>query len=344
MARRAAQDEAARDRSRRVFASAAGARRFSSIGDPIERAAAKACRLEARRAKTLASAIPSVGALAILFQATPRNANVRLLRAVTHVHDAEVDAVAITGDITDDGDGYDLALAAFAKWRAAGALFAIPGNHDRYLFPISGSTRPKPTRENKSAAWSSFAKALDLPLESCGAWARVVPGASTMIIGLDTCARPQRRFFRHNGAVGLEQLTFVRAVAERDEWKSARHRIVMLHHHVVPLPHGVGKRAPSEIGMRLDDAQAAAETFDAIGATLVMHGHRHISEERHPAGLAFRLFSAPSLTLGCRSGDGPSFWRIELGERVYASRVPIPMPAIDEEEEEDQSPTSGPAS
>jgi hypothetical protein len=166
---------------------------------------------------------------------------------------------------------------------------------------------------------------------------RAIPDASAIVLGLDTCARPQRRFFRHNGAVGLEQIAFSRAVAERDEWKRARHRLVLLHHHVVPLPHGVGKRAPSEIGMRLDDAQSAAETFDAIGATLVMHGHRHISEERQPAGVGFRLLAAPSLTLGCRSGDGPSFWRIELGERVYATRVKIPLTAIDEDDDAEKA-------
>lgn len=310
---------------------------FPTIADPIERAAAKACRLEARRSKTLASSIPSDGALALLAETTPRNANVRLLRAMRHVHDANVDGVAITGDVTDDGDGYELVLAAFERWRALGTALAIPGNHDRYLFPISGSTRPKPTRESKAAAWTAFANALDLPLEPCGAWVKILPGADAIVLGLDTCARPQRRFFRHNGAVGLEQIAFARSLASRDEWKNTKHKLVMLHHHVVPLPHGVGKRAPSEIGMRLDDAQAAVETFEAIGATLVMHGHRHISEERQPAGVSFRLLAAPSLTLGCRSGDGPSFWRIELGDRVYASRVPIPIPAIDEDEEEPES-------
>jgi predicted phosphodiesterase len=316
---------------------------LGALRDPVERAAAKACRLEARRSKTLAASPPSEGALGLLADVTPRNANVRLLRAVRYVERANVDGVAITGDITDDGDGYDLVLAAFGTWRARGTLFAIPGNHDRYLFPISGSTRPKPTRESKAAAWQSFAKALDLPLEPSGAWVKVVPGADIIILGIDTCARPQRRFFRHNGAVGPEQMAFARAVAERDEWKTTRHRIVMLHHHVVPLPHRVGKRAPTEIGMRLDDAQTAVETFDAIGATLVMHGHRHISEERQPAGVSFRLLAAPSLTLGCRSGDGPSFWRIELGERVFATRVHVPIAALGEDEVEPESQRQAPA-
>ena len=307
---------------------------FPELRDPVERAAAKACRLEARRQRTLAAAPPGDGALALLADATPRNANVRLLRAMRVVEQAGVDAVAITGDITDDGDGYELVVAACERWRERRALFAVPGNHDRYLFPFSGSTRPKPTYASKAEAWRAFATKLDLPLQSCGAYLRPIPEADAVVLGLDTCVRAQRRFFRHNGAVGPEQLAFVENLGQRAEWRDRKHRIVLLHHHVVPLPHGVGKRAPSEIGMRLDDAKTAAEAFDRIGATLVMHGHRHISEERQPAGLHFRLLAAPSLTLGCRSGDGPSFWRIELGDHVHASRVPIPVEAVEEDEEE----------
>lgn len=117
------------------------------------------------------------------------------------------------------------------------------------------------------------------------------------------------------------------------EWRDARHRIVALHHHVVPLPHGIGRRAPSEIGMRLDDAREAAAVLDEVGATYVLHGHRHISEERHPAGCNFRLLAAPSLTLGCKSGDGPSLWKLELDERAHASRVYVPVPAMEQEDD-----------
>ncbi|CAN5579031.1 hypothetical protein BH09MYX1_BH09MYX1_40940 [soil metagenome] len=303
--------------------------------DPLERAAAKACMLEARRAKTLASSPPSDGALAILADATPKNSNVRLLRAARVVERSDVDAIAITGDLTDDGDGYELVTAAFSRF--SGRVFAVPGNHDRYLFPLSSSTRPKPTIASKTAAWQAYAKSLGLVLEGPGAWLASVRGHDDVVfVGLDSCARGQRRFFRQNGAIGEEQLTLLGAMSEREEWKRARHRVVLLHHHVVPLPHGVGRSAPSEIGMRLDDAREAATTFDRVGVTLVMHGHRHIGEERQPAGCKFRLLAAPSLTLGCRSGAGPSFWRVELGEHVHAERVAIPFEAIEAEETPDE--------
>jgi 3',5'-cyclic AMP phosphodiesterase CpdA len=299
--------------------------------DPVERAAGKACRLEARRAGTLAKGPPTDGALAVLQQATPTNANVRLLRAARAVESNDVDAVIMTGDLTDDGEGYDLIESAFARWRAKDRLFAVPGNHDLYLFPMAGSLRPKPTAEGKRAAWRAFAERIGLTLDPSGAWCRPLPEGRAILVGLDSCARPQRRFFRHNGAIGPEQIEYLRGVSGTRAWKEATHRLVALHHHVVPLPHGVGRGAPSEIGMRLDDAKTVAEVFDEVGVTLVMHGHRHVSEQRQPAGSNFKILASPSLTLGCRSGDVPSFWRIELGDYANVTRVRIPVAAVEQE-------------
>jgi len=315
------------------------ARASGGVIDPVERAAGKACRLEARRAATLAVTLPSDGALRTLQASSPKNSNIRLLRGARAVEESDVDAVLVTGDVTDDGDGYELVLAAFASYERRGRLFAIPGNHDLYLFPLAGSGRPRATFEGKRAAWRAFAARLGLELDPCGAWSRVIPEASAILVGLDSCARPQRRFFRHNGAIGPAQLAWLRDLAATPAWTDARHRMVALHHHVVPLPHGVGKSAPSEIGMRLDDAKTVAEVLNEIGATLVMHGHRHVSEERQPAGCNFRLLASPSLTLGCRSGDAPSFWRVVLGEHVHAERVRVAMDAVEQENDPGTAPT-----
>ncbi|MBS2015825.1 MAG: metallophosphoesterase [Deltaproteobacteria bacterium] len=309
------------------------------ILDPVERAAAKACHLEARRASTLASHVPTPGALRHLYEGTPRNSNVRLLRAVQAIEEQGVDAVAITGDVTDDGFGWELVLAAFARWKDAGRLFVIPGNHDLYLFPMRGSGRPKPSYGSKRAAWQTFAERIGLELHASGAWVKAVPEASAYFVGLDSCARPQRRFFRHNGGIGPDQLAWLRELGKDPGFRAAKHRLVMLHHHVVPLPHGVGRKAPSEIGMRLDDAKSAAEVFDEIGVTAVLHGHRHVSEQRQPAGSNFTILASPSLTLGCRSGDDPSFWRIELGEHMRAERVRVPVQGLEQDEDPPESVT-----
>jgi 3',5'-cyclic AMP phosphodiesterase CpdA len=223
--------------------------------------------------------------------------------------------------------------AAFARWKGKGRLLAVPGNHDLYLFPLRGSARPRPTYESKRAAWKAFAERIGLSLDPSGGWWRFLPEADAVVIGLDSCARPQRRFFRHNGGVGPAQLEFLRRVANEPDYRRAKHRLLLLHHHVVPLPHGVGKKAPPEIGMRLDDARSAAEAFDEVGITAVLHGHRHVSEQRQPAGSNFTILASPSLTLGCRSGDAPSFWRIELTDRMHATRVRVPIETIDQDDD-----------
>ena len=306
-------------------------RESGGLLDPVERAAAKACRLEARRAPTLAGATPGEGALAAMLETTPHNANLRCLRAARVVAEHAVDAVVMTGDCTDDGDGWELIEGAFRAWHERGRLLVIPGNHDLYRFPIASSARPRPTEASKLARWQAFAAGAGLTIEPCGAWHHAFREAGVVIAGLNSCARRQRAFFRQNGAIGPAQLAWLRALAATAPWQEARHRIVLFHHHVVPLPHGVGKRAPTEIGMRLDDAREFSETLAAIGATLVMHGHRHISERRSPAGHDFELLAAPSLTLGCKSGDAPSFWKVELDARVHVARVRIPFEAVEQE-------------
>ncbi|HEX8796407.1 MAG TPA: metallophosphoesterase [Polyangiaceae bacterium] len=307
------------------------AKESGGLLDPVERAAAKACRLEARRAQTLADGTPGEGALAQMLEVTPHNTNLRALRAARAVAEQKVDAVVVTGDCTDDGEGWELVESAFARWRDRGRLFPIPGNHDLYLFPIASSARPRPTHESKREKWRAVAARAGLAIEPCGAWKRLVEEADAMFVGLDSCSRKQRAFFRQNGAIGPDQLAWLRELAKTPEWKGVRHRLVLCHHHVVPLPVGVGKRAPTEIGMRLDDGRAFAETLAEIGATLVMHGHRHVSERRHPAGYDFELLAAPSLTLGCKSGDAPSFWRVELDHRTHADRVRVPVEAVEQE-------------
>lgn len=319
-----------------------GVRESGGLLDAVERAAAKACRLEARRARTLSEAPPTEGALASMLETTPKNVNLRCLFAARAVERSDVDAVVITGDCTDDGAGWELVEAAFGSWLDRGKLFIIPGNHDLYLFPIASSARPRPTHATKRERWQTVAARAGLVLDPCGAWKRAIEPADAILVGLDSCARRQRTFFRQNGAIGAAQLEWLQKLGKTAEWRAFRHRIVLFHHHVVPVPLGVGKRAPTEIGMRLDDARVFADVLAEIEATLVMHGHRHISERRNPAGHDFELLAAPSLTLGCKSGDAPSFWRVELDGRVHAARVRIPVEAVEQENDPGTDPPPAP--
>jgi 3',5'-cyclic-AMP phosphodiesterase len=296
----------------------------SGDGDIVSTAAQHACRLEARTARTLAKALPSDGALRMMAEHTPNNSNLRLLLARNEL---TADYVLISGDITDDGEGYELIEAAFAPWAKAGKLLVVPGNHDIFLFPPLGSRRPHVRREQKDAEYRSFAARLGFSM-TAGAWWRYLEDEKVMVVGLNSCERAQASFYRHNGAIGDAQLRELREIAALPAWREAKHRLLTLHHHVVPLSPGVGRRAPPEMGMRLDDAKGVSSVLSEIGVDLVLHGHRHVSEERRPAGAKFKILAAPSLTLGCRSGDGPSYWNIALHDNLRTERVEVRALAV----------------
>lgn len=279
-----------------------------------------------RWAKTLAAHLPMPEEAKRLLQATPSNTNLRLILAAQFVPQNEFPLLVLSGDVTDDGDGYELVEAVFAPWIEQGRLLAVPGNHDRFLFPFSGNTRPKPTRESKRQSWQKFAQRLGLDLNESGAWVKEFPEDRCVIVGFDSCATGQRKFFFHSGEIGREQLHFLSGVASTSGWQNALHRIVVMHHHLTTMSFGIGKGGPTDIGMRLDDAAEVARMFNQVGVTLVLHGHRHISETRQPAGSNFQILSAPSFTIGCRSGDDPSFWSIELGTHAHWSRIRISLP------------------
>ncbi len=290
-----------------------------------------ASMLYQRSFKRLAQELPNDDKLQSMLSLTPTNTNLRLIRSARAVIATNPDLILMTGDLTDNGEGYEIIETIFEPWKKTGRLLAVPGNHDLYLFPFGGGVvRPRPTHESKRKDWQAFAKRLGLNLDPTGAWVKEFPECRAIFVGFDSCAMGQSRFMLHSGAIGQGQLKFLRSVARTPEWKNASHRIVAMHHHLVPLPLGVGRSAPTEIGMRLEDAPEVAEVLNEVGATFVMHGHRHLSEARQPANCNFQLLSAPSLTLGCRSGDVPSYWRIELDEE-YArwQRIRLSLPAVD---------------
>lgn len=120
-----------------------------------------------------------------------------------------------------------------------------------------------------------------------------------VLLGLDSCATAQRRFYRHNGAIGEQQREYVQRIGRSPEWRAARHRIVLLHHHVVPLPAAsVAARASrSACGSTTPSPSRSCSTGIRVNLA-----HRHLSEQRQPAGSDFTILASPSFTLGCRSG------------------------------------------
>lgn len=285
-------------------------------------------KMESRRAKTLATHPPTSEELTRMFLETPYNSNLRFLRAARAVIKTHPDLIVITGDITDNGDGYELIESVFAPWIQTGRLLAIPGNHDRFLFPFRGAARPKPTWESNQANWHTFAHRIGLELDDSGAWVKYFPECKSIFVGFDSCALGQSRFLLHSGAIGPEQMAFLHRISKLPMWKEAQHRFVLMHHHLVTMSYGVGRNPPTEIGMKLVDAVEVARTLNQVGASMVLHGHRHVSEARQLPGCHFQLLAAPSLIMGCHSGDPPSLWQIELGKQLHWRRIYIDLPPI----------------
>lgn len=295
---------------------------------PLSRLKNQALTLHARSARVLAKALPSPAALETMLAETPWNTNLRFIKAARQLLAQNPDFILVSGDLTDNGDGYELVEALFADWIAQGRFWAVPGNHDRFLFPMRTTVRPLPSEKSKRQAWQDFASRVGMQLDPSGAWVKEIPETQTIVVGLDSCVLGQKRVILHSGAIGENQLSFLRGIARTSSWQHAKHRLVSMHHHLVPLSYGIGGKFPTEVGMRLDDAVEVARLFHQIRVDVVLHGHRHVSESRQPAGCHFHILAAPSLSIGCHSGDKPSFWRVQLEGRFDWERIYLDMPAF----------------
>jgi len=77
--------------------------------------------------------------------------------------------------------------------------------------------------------------------------------------------------------------------------------------------------------MRLRNAKRVFTLMQELGFHLVMNGHRHVGYRYHPARAPLFL-SAPSSTIGCRSGQKPYYWRIEVGREGLGAVREVPIP------------------
>jgi 3',5'-cyclic AMP phosphodiesterase CpdA len=256
----------------------------------------------------LAARLPGRDEVERLLVEDPTNTNLLFLRAARVLVEDAPDWVLITGDVTDDGVGYDLVLAALAPFVERGRLLAVPGNHDVYDSPpfvVPAHARKR--RPEKLAAWSAFAAQLGLPVAPY--WLREL-GDGVLVCGLDSC-NPARTPLSASGAILPETLMALRATLAGAPAGACR--VAMLHHHVVNPPVRAVGAAPWQLGMRLRNARVVYDTLRELQFRCVLNGHRHVGYRYHPSH-APMFVSAPSATLGCRSGASPQpfYWRIEL--------------------------------
>ncbi|MBI2892848.1 MAG: metallophosphoesterase [Deltaproteobacteria bacterium] len=278
-------------------------------------------RRKSTESSRLAESFPSEQAVEARLEIDPANTNLLFHRAARTLRDDAPDWVVLSGDVTDDGVGYELVASWLGPWVEKRRLLAIPGNHDVYDSPSLVVPAPdRKDRHRKRVLWGAFA--LDLGLPTATPWVREL-GEGAVMCGLDSCI-PPRTPFSASGEVSAEALWALEADLER--FPPGTCRLAMLHHHVVNPPlRGVG-RAPWQIGMRLRNAEGVFEFLARNGFACIFNGHRHVGYRYHPAHAPL-FVSAPSATMGCRSGAQPFYWRVEIEKGQVVSVRERPFPA-----------------
>jgi Icc protein len=166
----------------------------------------------------------------------------------------EVDHVVVTGDITHRGRRAELERfrEIFAPLIARGRLSVVPGNHDRLGDDVSADLM------------GGERVSVETP-----------PGFH--LIRFDSTGVHNRSFFAGHGELGdedVERIAAAVAAAPAD-----RVVALLLHHHLLPLPHdNHAERMASWLGWSSGDELERGEALLSRlrgRCDLVLHGHRH---------------------------------------------------------------------
>jgi len=178
------------------------------------------------------------------------------LRAmVAAVQEAGVDHVVVTGDVTDGGRLDELATFRRLTAPIADRLTVVPGNHDRL-----GEDAGRLLMRGRVAVERR-------------------PGLH--LVRLDSTAPHNRRWLDAHGRLTEED---VAAAAEAvGDARPGDLVVVLLHHHVHPLPgDDVWERLAGLVGLPWTaEVQAGPALLDRVlgRCDLVLHGHRHVPAE-----------------------------------------------------------------
>ncbi len=255
----------------------------------------------------LARRLPSAERVEELLAEDPANTNLKFLRAAYVLHQDKPDWIVVTGDVTDDGIGFDLVEAALRPWIDTGRFIAIPGNHDVYESPpLVVPPHERKGVDDKRKLWAPFSELIGMPGE--GPWVREL-GEGLTLAAIDSCT-PAWTPLSASGEVPRSELD---ALTRLLDDVGGKMRIAMLHHHVVNPPILAFGRAPWQLGMRLRNAKEVYDYFVEQKFEAVLNGHRHVGYRYHPAWAPLFL-SAPSSTLGCRTGSEPYYWRLRIAD------------------------------
>lgn len=211
--------------------------------------------------------------------------------------DRKVGGLLISGDLTWKSHPSEFEQAKDMIWRLFGGMpyrVAIcPGNHDLAFSkdPADKNARIGTVAADARAAWSEFYTRLYYlppdPLLASGRRFLVGNAVPVEVACLNSSHLQQYpEAFQGHGFVGDDQLD---RVADRMGWsrhspRSMPFRMVMLHHHVVPVTHRELPKAHQSYSVVLD-AVALLRWCVRHGVRLILHGHMH---QPHVSRLSLR--------------------------------------------------------
>lgn len=195
--------------------------------------------------------------------------------AVQRLIDAKVDAVIISGDLTNLAylQEFEAAHALLAPLSDAGIpWFVIPGNHDRYLAAADDGRMER-----------VFHDALGEPL-SDAPYPWVAELDALTLVGLNS-AVPTRPFHAW-GVVSEPQIDALRAAGGRLA-HLGKPIVLAVHHHIGRAPN---KKNDATRNLRNSDEVLALAR--ELGVALIVHGHNHFLDIQDHEGV--RVFAASS--------------------------------------------------
>jgi Icc protein len=219
------------------------------------------------------------------------SAAVRRLAAT--IASAEVDAVLVTGDLTHRGRAGELAAfeEAFAPLLDAGRVVVVPGNHDRAGDDVGAGMM-------------------------VGARVGVADFPGVHVVRVDSTAPHNRSLIAAHGLLSDRDLGDLDAAL--DEAPPGALSVVMLHHHVLPLPaEDLAERLSGWLGWPNAEELAAGRELLARArgrCDLVLHGHRHVPALVHPYPRDVRPLAV--VNAGCSPDLGRARVFLHEGGRV----------------------------
>jgi 3',5'-cyclic AMP phosphodiesterase CpdA len=216
------------------------------------------------------------------------------------IEESDIDHVVLTGDVTDRGKKVEFGvfLACFGRLLDANRLTLVPGNHDRLGDDL-------------------------LPWMMPGARVQVRVQPGLYMVRVDSTGPHNRNLLAGHGILTEEDLDAIDDAL--DEAPEGMLRVLMLHHHPLPLPEeNLPERVSNWLGWPYAaELEVGARLLVRVSGRVdvILHGHRHVpnvaelpeAPSRRPLSV-FNAGSTPALgrarVFTHRDGEmlGPPGW------------------------------------